>query len=247
MRSFLSAVQFLTILRLPGRFSPGDDALHGAPPYFPVVGLLIGIVVAAIDRAFGYFVPVSVGSVLAVILLVAASGGLHIDGLADTADGLFSSRPREKMLEIMRDSRTGPMGVLAIVCVVSLKIALLSSLNVLDRFWTLLLIPTAGRAALVFVMALLPYARQEGLADVFQRRRSRTSLIWPFLLLLLVGGLGGGFRGFVAATASFLFAWLFSLYLKKKIGGYTGDTLGAGCELTELVPPLVVSVTMGGA
>ena len=86
---------------------------------------------------------------LPVVLLIAVSGGLHIDGLADTADGFFSSRPRERILEIMRDSRTGPMGVAAIVCEVALKIALIASLSGPSRAWVLLLTPVAGRSALL--------------------------------------------------------------------------------------------------
>ena len=127
MKRFLAAIQFLTILPLPGAWHPDERALGGSLPFFPVVGLGIGAAVALSDWGLGRLFPVGVTSVLAVILLIAASGGLHIDGLADTADGFFSSRPRERILEIMRDSRTGPMGVAAIVCVVALKIALIAS------------------------------------------------------------------------------------------------------------------------
>lgn len=240
MKNFLAALQFLTIIRLPGGFAPNEETLKGAPPFFPVVGLFVGVLVAAVDGALGFLFPVWVRSVLATILLIAFSGGLHMDGLADTADGLLSSRPREKMLEIMRDSRTGPMGVIAIVCVILLKVALLSSLATPDRFWTLLIIPVAGRSALLIVMARLPYARPEGLAGVFPLHRPSLFILWSLMFLLFFGGVAGGRQGIAAGAASFLFAWLFAFYLRGKIGGYTGDTLGAACELTELIPPLVV-------
>ena len=119
MKRFLAAIQFLTILPLPRGLCPDERALGGSLPFFPVVGLGIGAAVALIDRGLGSLFPVGVTSVLAVILLIAASGGLHLDGLADTADGFFSSRPRERIFEIMRDNRTGPMEVAAIVCSVA--------------------------------------------------------------------------------------------------------------------------------
>ena len=172
MKRFLAAIQFLTILPLPRGFSSRRAGAGGLLPFFPVVGLGIGAAVAVIDRGLGFFFPAGVTSVLAVILLIAVSGGLHMDGLADTADGFFSSRPRERILEIMRDSRTGPMGVAAIVCVVALKIALIASVAGPARIWVLLLTPVAGRSALLIQMALLPYARPEGLVGIFHRNRS---------------------------------------------------------------------------
>ncbi len=245
MKSFLAALQFLTIIRLPSRFAPNEETLKGAPPFFPVIGLLVGVLVAAIDWALGFLFPVWVRSVLATILLIAFSGALHMDGLADAADGLLSSRPREKILEIMRDSRTGPMGVVAIVCVISLKIALLASLKTPDRFWMLLLMPVAGRSALLIIMAILPYARPEGLAGIFNMHRSVTFFLWPLFFLLFVGGLAAGIQGIAAGAGSLLFVLLFAAYLKKRIGGYTGDILGAACELTELIPPLTLLAFSG--
>ena len=162
MKRFLAAIQFLTILPLPGGVNPGERVLGGSLPFFPVVGLLIGAAVALADWGLGRIFPIGVTSVFTVILLIAVSGGLHIDGLADTADGFFSARPRERILAIMKDSRTGPMGVAAIVCVVALKIALIASVAGPWRWWVLLLTPLAGRCALLVHMALLPYVRPEG-------------------------------------------------------------------------------------
>jgi adenosylcobinamide-GDP ribazoletransferase len=246
MKRLLAAVQFLTILPVPRGLCPDERALGGSLPFFPVVGLGIGAAVAAIDWALGLLFPVGVTSVLAVILLIAASGGLHMDGLADTADGFFSSRPRERILEIMRDSRTGPMGVAAIVCVVALKIALIASVAAPARAWVLLLTPVAGRCALLIQMALLPYVRPEGLAQVFHRNRSLAHAPWALMFLIASGGLAGGIPGLVAGGVSFLFALIFTAYVRRRIGGLTGDTLGAACEWTELAPALVASAWLSG-
>jgi adenosylcobinamide-GDP ribazoletransferase len=246
MKRFLAAVQFLTILPLPRGLGPDERSLGESIPFFPVVGLGIGAAVALIDRGLGFLFPVGVTSVLAVILLIAASGGLHLDGLADTADGFFSSRPRGRILEIMRDSRTGPMGVAAIVCVVVLKISLLSSITVPARAWVLLLTPIAGRCALLVQMALLPYARPEGLVGVFRPNGSRLHVLWALTFPVAAGGLAGGVPGLIAGGISFLFALLFTAYVRRRIGGLTGDTLGAACEWTELAPLLVMSAWLHG-
>lgn len=246
MKRFFAAIQFLTILPLPRGLSPDERALGGSLPFFPVVGLGIGAAVAAIDWGAGLLFPVGVTSVLAAILLIAASGGLHIDGLADTADGFFSSRPRERILEIMRDSRTGPMGVAAIVCVVALKIALIASVAAPARTWVLLLTPVAGRCALLIQMALLPSARPDGLARIFHINRSRGHALWALVFLIAAGGIAGGVPGLAAGGMSLLFALSFTAYVRRKIGGLTGDTLGAACEWTELAPALVASAWLYG-
>jgi adenosylcobinamide-GDP ribazoletransferase len=241
MKRFLAAVQFLTILPLPRGACPDGRALGGSLPFFPLVGLGIGAAVAAIDRGAVLLFPAGVTSVLAVILLIAASGGLHLDGLADTADGFFSSRPRERVLEIMRDSRTGPMGVAAIVCLIALKISLIASIPAPARAWVLILTPVAGRCALLIHMVLLPYLRPEGLARIFHANRSRGHALWALAFALAAGGLAGGWAGIVAGGVSVAMALLFTAYVRRRIGGLTGDTLGAACEWTELAPALVVS------
>jgi adenosylcobinamide-GDP ribazoletransferase len=247
MKRFLAALQFLTIIPLPEGFNPGERVLGGSLPFFPVVGLLIGGAVALADYGLGLLFPVPAASVFAVILLIAVSGALHIDGLADTADGFFSARPREQIIVIMKDSRSGPMGVVAIVCVVVLKIALIASVTGPWRWWVLLLTPLAGRCALLVQFALLPYVRPEkGLAGIFHRNRSRGHALWALTFLLIVGYLTGCLPGLIAGGCAFLAALLLAAYSFRRIGGLTGDTLGAACELTELCPPLVATAMLHG-
>jgi adenosylcobinamide-GDP ribazoletransferase len=247
MKRFLAALQFLTIVPIPGGLNPGERALGGSLPFFPVVGLLIGGTVALADFGLGLLFPVLVTSVFAVILMIAVSGALHMDGLADTADGFFSARPREQILAIMRDSRSGPMGVVAIVCVVVLKIALIASVAGPWRWWVLLLTPLAGRCTFLVHFALLPYVRPEGgLAGIFHRNRSRGHALWAPAVLLSIGYLTGSLPGLMAGGCAFLASLLLALYTFRRIGGLTGDTLGAACELTELCPPLVAAAMLHG-
>jgi len=241
VKSFLAAVRFLTILPLP-RHEDDSNALGRSIPFFPLVGLLIGLVVAALDYALGLVFPRLLTSGFTVVALIAVSGGLHIDGLADTADGFLSSRPRERVLEIMRDSRAGPMGVTAVVCVILLKFAALASIANDGRTAAVFLMPLAGRCALTVSLAILPYARQEGgLVTAFRNGVKPLHGLWAVCVLALSGWITMGLEGLVIAGVSLAVTLLFSAYSDSRIGGLTGDTLGATCELVELVPLLVAA------
>lgn len=243
MKAFFSALRFLTPVRVPASWAGGERGLANAVYHFPVVGLLIGGFAAAICFGLDRVLPALASSAVVVILLIAASRGLHLDGLADTADGLFSSRPREEMLAIMRDSHTGAMGVAAVVCVILVKTAFLASVAGGDLRWRIvLLMPLAGRCALTLSMAVFRYARRGGgLATLFVVSGARRWVlpVWSLALLFAVGWLLGGIQGVVAAAASLAAGLLIGLYCHRNLGGYTGDTLGATNELVECVPALV--------
>jgi len=240
MRSFVAALRFLTVLPIPGRWGDEEADLARGAAWFPLVGLLLGAVAAGAAYALPLVAPPLVCASLMVILLAGFSGCLHLDGLADTADGLLSSRPRERILEIMKDSHVGAMGVIAIVGALLLKFAALASARE-GEFWRIsLIMPLAGRCAIMVQMALLPNARPGGLSSVFYRRRPRLSAVGAVGLVLLVCWAALGWRGLAAGGASIGLALLFSAYVYRKIGGATGDTFGATCEIAEAVPALVL-------
>ena len=241
MKRLIAAFQFLTVCPFVSRVACDERDIGRSTPWFPVVGLLIGAAVALLDRGMSALFPPLLSSVIAVVAFIAASGGLHADGLADTADGFLSSRSRERMLEIMRDSRTGAMGVLGIVCIFSLKVAALVSVPASLRWQTVLLMPLAGRCSMVVQMALLPYARSGGLCSLFVQNARRGDVVLALMILAAVSWLTGGLFGLCAAAASIAAIVLFSLWCRSKIGGFTGDTLGAGCEWVELIPALVAA------
>ena len=246
IRPLLAAIQFLTVIPFPKSFTGGENELEKCMPFFPVVGLLIGIVIAAFDHVMGFIFPPLPASVMTVIAMTAISGGLHMDGLADTADGFFSARPRERVLEIMRDSRTGVMGVLAVLFVILLKVSLLISLFPPLRPGIIVLMPLAGRCSFVVMMTALPYVRREGgLATAFGVGKSWLNVLWTSAFLLAAGWLAGHWMGLAASFSALLMAALFSVYCFRKIGGYTGDTLGAGCEITEIIPAIAALALMG--
>jgi adenosylcobinamide-GDP ribazoletransferase len=240
MKPLLAALQFLTICPVPSRFQCGEQELRRSVAFFPVVGLLLGGALAALDYGVGFVLPVLPASVVVIIAMLVVSGALHMDGLADTADGFLSSRKRERILEIMKDSRTGPMGAIAVVCVIVLKVAALVSVGGATRWAVVVLMPLAGRCALVVQMSVLSYARPEGgLASAFGKPRWAVAVALP--VLLATAWWTARTMGLAAAGLSVLVTLLFSFWCRRKIGGFTGDTLGAACELAEIMPALVAA------
>jgi adenosylcobinamide-GDP ribazoletransferase len=237
-----AAFRFLTIFPLPGSIGTAEEELRRSLVFFPFVGFLLGLIAGGAAWLFWTLFPSPVASVLLILLLLFFSGGLHLDGLADTADGFFSARPREKMLVIMRDSRLGAMGVLALIALFFLKFACLFSLEPPQAIKAGLLMPLGGRFALVLMFNLLPYARSDGgLADTFYTGALRMPFLIATLLFLLVAVALFGYGGLVVVFSVIAVIAAFSFWCKAKIGGSTGDTLGAACELAEAVTVLALT------
>ena len=226
-----SALQFSTILPVGAGnvFRP-----VGQVAMFPVVGLILGGLLAFVDAILSHIWPPMVVGILDTVLLMVLTGGFHLDGLGDTADGLFSHRPKERALEIMKDSRSGAMGVLAMIAILAMKWAGLASM--VEPGWSrallLIAIPALARGSQIIGIGLLPYGRKEGTAhdlfgDVPLATRLRFMII-PVLLVLCTGGRGVMVLLVYAAITAVLLAWY-----KKKMGGITGDMLGAMTEITE--------------
>jgi adenosylcobinamide-GDP ribazoletransferase len=247
MKSLLAAIRFLTILPVPGTWGTAEEDLARSVPWFPMIGLALGAAAAGLAWAISWAVPPMLAAAVLVIVLLSFSGCLHLDGLADTADGFLSSRPRERIFEIMKDSHIGAMGVIAIVCLLLVKFAALASLPAAALWPAVLLMPLAGRCAIVVQMAVLPYARPSGLGAVFYRRRPRWAAIWAagVLAAVSVGALGP--RGLVLWAVCMVVTVALSVYTYRKIGGATGDTFGAVCEIMEAVPAIVLAIgPLGG-
>lgn len=240
---FVAAIRFLTLFPIPGKLGHASSELAGSIPFFPVVGLGLGCIAAALAWLLWLLLPPQVAAVLLTLILLGFSGGLHLDGLADTADGFFSARPRERILEIMRDSRIGAMGVIALVLALLLKVTALSSLSQTDALRAALLMPIAGRCGIVVLMALLPYARPEGgLGTLFYTRRSRQAGGWALLFFSFFAYILTGGDCWLPIALFLIGIGLFALLCKRVIGGATGDTLGAVCELSEVGMALSFSV-----
>jgi len=233
--SFLAGVRFLTII--PVSWKSKEDSLffQSSLIWFPVIGLLIGSITSLIISLLSTVLPPSVLAVLTMVLFAGVSGCLHLDGLADSGDGLLSSRTRERSLEIMRDSHTGAMGMIAVVFVLLGKYAALSSLAGPAFLAAVFLIPMAGRTAILISMAVLPYARTgAGLGRLFYSNDSRMVAALALIFCIITTAFVSIKYVLFVVAAILLTVVFFSFWCFRKLGGATGDTLGAICELTEL-------------
>ena len=235
MKGFFAALSFLTIVRIPCAWCGDKTTLARSLDWYAVVGLLIGVSMALLDRGLCALMPGTLlPSALVVVALLSISGALHVDGVADSADAFMSSRDRDTMLDIMKDSRVGAMGALSIAGLLLLKFAALASLGAEVRGPVLLLTPLGGRVAMLLPLISLPYARPGGLATL-THQQAKPRHVWLALLVLGVAAvvlLHG--HGLIIVALVLLITLLFGRYCRAKIGGFTGDTLGATCELAEL-------------
>jgi len=229
-----AAIGFLTILPLPAFCRQTEDDLPRSVPLFPLIGLLIGGVVAGCVCLTSDLLPPFVAAVVYVILLAIVHGGLHVDGLADTGDGFFSHRKTERILEIMRDSHIGTYGSLTLVSVLALKVAGLASIPGAMWVKALFLAPVAGRCSMVLMLVMLPSARPEGMGVLFKRGRSFWEVLWALSVLLLAAWLLLHWQGLVAVGAVLALNVAFMALCQQKIKGFTGDTVGALSELSEM-------------
>lgn len=237
MKNILSAIQFLTILPV-GKLE--EYGPRGIAPFFPIVGILLGAMVAVFDSVVSRFWPLPVISMLDVVFLIFITGALHLDGLGDSADGLLGHRPVDRALAIMKDSRIGVMGLIAIICTLSVKWAGIMSLTD-NRGLLLMIIPAYARGSMLFGTRFLKYGRPEkGLGLPLFENRLKVS---AFLGLLIPVGLSF-FLGSAGIWLNLFFAILTALmllYYHWRLGCITGDMLGAMTEVIESVLFLLIS------
>ena len=236
--AFLLALQFLTRLRLPVDVDFSPQAMRDSPRWYAAVGIGVGVVTGVVYwGAAALFTPV-LGALAALATGVILTGGLHEDGFADACDGLGGDRPRERVLEIMRDSRIGTYGVLGLGLMLAGKVAVLAALPAIAVPFVLIAGHAASRASMVFVMATSEYVRDQGagaaVAGGVDHRALVTTLatvavallplVFVVPLVTLVAGLAGLAAGHYAMRRRF----------EARLGGYTGDCLGAVQQCSEI-------------
>jgi adenosylcobinamide-GDP ribazoletransferase len=244
LRQLTLAVTFLTGIPLPveGDVSPAD--LWRSMGWYPLVGLALGAAAWGVYAGLLELLPSLVAAVLVVLLLEAITRGLHMDGLMDTADGVLSGAPRERALEIMKDSSVGAMGVVAVVLVLLLKVAALGALARADAAAPLLAGWAAARALPALDVYAWPYARAAGTGEAFTRERTpgpvvmaagllAVGLAATALVTLTVDGAGAWYAGLAVAVVAMAVALAVQAAVAKRLGGLTGDVYGMGIELAE--------------
>jgi adenosylcobinamide-GDP ribazoletransferase len=226
------AAAFLT--RLPVQLGEAAETEVGrALACFPIVGLGLGTVLTG-AAWLASTLPPFLSAVGLVALLAAATGGLHLDGLADVFDALGGSHGnRARMLAIMRDSRIGAHGALALLLVVLAKVSAVSALLQRGSWWAILLFPAVARGSVVPLVVAFPYVRADGLGRRFKDQGSAAELVWAtaFTAAML---LCAGARALTPAALAFAAALGFGVWMRRRLGGQTGDTYGAAIELAEV-------------
>lgn len=236
-QAFWLALGFLTRIPMLVRIDYSQRLMNQSSVYFPLVGLLLGLGYCAAYFLFSLVASPLTAIILVVILHLFITGAFHEDGLADSVDALGGGYTVEKRLEIMKDSRIGTYGTVALVMALLLKVALLAEAELI---WLALLVaPAVSRLTPLILMACLPYvtdpdkSKSKPVADGFSR--SRLLAAAGFVLLLAAGlSLWQPLLIPAAITAVLLVAVFWGSYLRSQLGGYTGDTLGAAVVFSEL-------------
>ncbi len=226
-----TAWRTLTAIPIPGG---AGDSFAGALPWFPAVGLLLGMgawLAAWLPASRGWAAG---GGLLATLWLALATGGIHLDGLADTADGLYGRRTAARALEIMKDSRVGAMGVVAIVLTLPIKAGAIAHLAAAEA-WHWLPIPVLmARYAMAQLICTQSYARAEGgTAAPFCDGARFARLAWIAPIALALGAALAGLTGVAALAVTVAVSGALGRWWRRRLGGITGDTLGFACETIE--------------
>jgi adenosylcobinamide-GDP ribazoletransferase len=233
MHSLVAAIRFLTRIPVPGPDTRAAD-LPSAVSWFPVVGALVGFATAGVYVAATLLWTAPIAAVLAVGFGLLLTGGFHEDGFTDATDGLGGGFTKERVLEIMKDSRIGAYGAMGLWCLLTLRWAALCQLGP-RSLWALPLAMVWGRWSIAWTLRVLPSV-SEGLANEVHRKSGPMPLLLSTTWLLVANvvawylGVGQPWR---LAALSIAVAMLWSLYLRQRIGGHSGDLLGAGNQLVE--------------
>ncbi len=232
MRIFLLALQFLTVIPIKIK-NLKEKEMSWSLIFFPIIGAILGAVLVIFEKIlclWGF--PDFALSVILVISLIIFTAGLHLDGLSDTADAFLSGRNREGKLKIMRDPHAGIMGILAVLSIILLKISLLMSFGLIKPI-VLFLMCVLSRYSLVLAIFLFPYARQEGKAMVFFEGINGKIFLAAAVIALSLVIFAWSVKGLLVFLLVCASTYIIARFIAKRIGGMTGDTLGAILEINE--------------
>jgi adenosylcobinamide-GDP ribazoletransferase len=238
-KKFITAVQFLTIIPINRNIQILPEELAKSTFFFPLVGIIIGSFLVITNEVFSpIFSNLLVACVILIVEIVITCG-FHLDGLIDTFDGLFSGfKNRDRIIEIMKDSRVGGMGVIFLFVFLLLKFSLIYELSPLFKNKILLLMPGFGRWTTVLGVRFFPSAitnSNSSLGRIYKKSIENKEFFISTLFLLLAGVLILKSKFILFFLIITLLIIIFFLYIKIKIGGITGDILGAGCEIGEVL------------
>lgn len=240
MRTLSIAFHLLTTLPVgaPADWHPGDSGR--AAGWYPLVGLVIGGLVAIAHIVLGLLFSPLVTAALALTLWVVLTGGLHLDGLADCCDGLLHASSPERRLEIMKDSHMGAFGGIGLFLALFLKVSALASLPAIHSFAAIVLAASLGRWFII-VAGFQPLARPGGMGADFSSGLQRSALLLGGLIPLLLA-IYLGIPGIIALGAASLGVLLVLRFAYARIGGVTGDVFGLVVEVAEILVLVVLTL-----
>lgn len=241
--AFGEALRFLTILPVSTPPLTAERSVAASIPWLPAAGLVIGVLLLPVGWLAELLWDPPVRAACLVVTWGIITGGLHFDGLSDTFDAVMSWQPRERKLEIMKDSRVGAMGVTAIAIVLLLKFAWLQAAG---DGWAraMLLAPVWGRWVQVYGLCWFPSARMSGLGHTYQTQTHRRGFFVATVAVLLLSVLVGQWYGIIVAVLVPICSYLLACWWTRALGGLTGDTYGAMCEIGEVVVLAVLSAKL---
>ena len=238
--AFFTALRFLTVLPMPAGRDTDSRRVGRSLAYFPVIGLLLGLLLAGLAWALDRVLPLPVSSALLLVTLVLVTGATHLDGFIDTCDGMVAGKTPQERWEIMRDSRVGAFGVVGACCVLLLMYVSLANLPASSRTWALVLMPVLGRWAVVCAIRAFPYARPEGLGRAFKDRATWVMVGVATVVALAVSVVTLRLTGLAVALGVAVVTLLLCVVFKRKFAGLTGDTYGAVIVMGELTVLILV-------
>lgn len=251
LRLFFIALQFFTRLPIPRWVGFQPEWLHHASRYFPLVGCVVAVGAAAVYALAALVLPAPVAAVLSTAASIYLTGAFHEDGFADTCDGFGGGMTRQRVLEIMKDSRVGAYGAIGIVCMLVLKCTALAMLPPASAIVALLVAHPVSRLAATALIWRMDYARDEGKSKPMAQQMSGTefaiaafSALLPGALLAAAGQLTPPALVASVAAAAASAVWLGRMF-QARIGGYTGDCLGAVQQVAEVSVYLVILASLG--
>ena len=238
---FRTAGGFLTVFPVDRDLSPDPERLARSLGFFPAVGLALGLGLILVNWALAPLIPRAVLDCLLILILIAVTGGLHLDGIADLIDGLAGGKDRAGVLRIMKDSRVGAMGAVGLVMILLLKYLSLFHTLPEVKGAALIFMPAAGRWIQVVLAACCRYVRPEGgtgavFVELVGLREVAIATVTVLVAALVLFGLKG--LGLLLLLA--LAALALRAYFNRRLGGVTGDVLGAGTEIVEVWTLLVI-------
>lgn len=236
LESIVVAFQFLTRLYLPINVEWDTANLRRSLMWFGLVGAFIGVILAGAMTLFNRFdlIP-AVSAIIILLIWIFITGGMHIDGISDMADGFFSMRDKEKTLEIMKDSHVGAFGVITIVFLLLIKFEMLKEFIIIEKnVWLLILPPTIARIAAGLVLSFYETTKKSGLGYTFHSSDPRIFWTIGFVVTLIISSILN-IKSLIFIGIAILASNLMALWAKKKIGGLNGDIYGAIVETVEVI------------